>query len=193
MIESFVVAFGLVFLAELGDKSQLLALALATRYPALVVLAAIGIAALVMEGAAVLLGAAFALALPSDAIEIAAGLAFFAFALWSLREAAEEEHAAESERLPRARGWTVLALAGAFIVAELGDKTQLVTLTLAATREPIGTWLGASAGMFAVSVLAVAVGAALGSRLPRRAITLVSAAAFALFGVLLIAGGLGLL
>ena len=191
MIESFLVAFGLIFLAEVGDKSQLLALALATRYPALVVLAAIGIAALVMEGAAVLLGAAFALALPSDAIEIAAGLAFFAFALWTLRDGADEEGA--DERTPNVRRWTVVALAGAFIVAELGDKTQLVTLTLAATRDPIGTWLGASAGMFAVSVLAVAIGAALGSRLPQRAIRLLSVAAFVVFGVLLVAEGTGLL
>jgi Ca2+/H+ antiporter, TMEM165/GDT1 family len=67
-----------------------------------------------------------------------------------------------------------------------------LALTLGATREPVGTWLGASGGMIAVNALAVAVGAALGSRLPERGVRLLSAGAFAVFGVLLILGGLGL-
>jgi Ca2+/H+ antiporter, TMEM165/GDT1 family len=76
-------------------------------------------------------------------------------------------------------------------VAELGDKTMLATLTIAATAEPIGTWLGASAGMITANLLAILVGALLGAKLPERAIRILAAAAFAVFGVVLILEGLG--
>jgi Ca2+/H+ antiporter, TMEM165/GDT1 family len=190
VLDAFLVAFGLIFVAELGDKSQLLTLALATRYPARMVLAVVVIATLLIEGAAVLVGSVVAMALPTTIVELVAGVLFLVFAVITVREGEEDD-----DELGRAaaapRRWLFGALVGAFFVAELGDKTQLLTLTLASTRDPIGTWLGASAGMIAVSALAIGVGAALGSRLPERAIRIVAAVAFAVFGVLLIAGALG--
>jgi putative Ca2+/H+ antiporter (TMEM165/GDT1 family) len=81
----------------------------------------------------------------------------------------------------------------AFFLAELGDKTMLATITLATTQEPIGTWLGSTAGMVAADAIAIAIGALLGTRLPERAIKLLAAGAFVVFGVLLVAEGLGLL
>ena len=81
---------------------------------------------------------------------------------------------------------------GVIFLAELGDKTMLATITLATTNEPIGTWLGSTAGMVAADALAIGVGAVLGSRLPERAIKIFAAVAFVVFGVILIAEGLGL-
>jgi putative Ca2+/H+ antiporter (TMEM165/GDT1 family) len=70
---------------------------------------------------------------------------------------------------------------------------MLATITLATTEEPIGTWLGSTVGMVAADALAIAIGAVLGTRLPERAIKLSAAAAFMVFGALLIAQGLALI
>jgi Ca2+/H+ antiporter, TMEM165/GDT1 family len=188
LTEAFLLAFGVILIAELGDKSQLLTLAFATRHPAWLVLLGVGLAALLMQGGAVLVGAAFAMALPTAPIQVAAGIAFFVFAAWTLR-GDDDEHA---DRPSRRGGTALLAIVGAIIVAEFGDKTMLVTLTLAATNEPVGTWLGASAGMFGANVAAVIVGALLGARLPRRPVRRLAALAFVAFGALLVAEGLGL-
>jgi len=80
----------------------------------------------------------------------------------------------------------------AIFLAELGDKTMLATITLATTEEPIGTWLGSTAGMVAADAIAIGIGALLGTRLPERAIRWFAAAAFVVFGVILVAQGLGL-
>jgi putative Ca2+/H+ antiporter (TMEM165/GDT1 family) len=82
---------------------------------------------------------------------------------------------------------------GVVFLAELGDKTMLATVTLATTEEPVGTWLGSTAGMVAADAIAVVVGAVLGTRLPDRAIKVFAAGAFVLFGALLVVTGLGLL
>jgi Ca2+/H+ antiporter, TMEM165/GDT1 family len=81
-----------------------------------------------------------------------------------------------------------VAAGTAFFLAELGDKTQLATLTLASTYGAVGVWIGAVLGEVAADALAVLIGARLGARLPARTLRLVSAAAFALFGALLLLG-----
>lgn len=190
MFEALLLAFGVVLVAELGDKSQLLTLAFATRHPAWLVLAGVGIASLLMQALAVVVGAAFAMALPTEPIQVVAGIAFFIFAAWTLR--GDDDGAADAR--PTRRGAAaLLGIVGAYVIAEFGDKTMLVTLALAATNEPLGTWLGASGGMFAANVAAVVVGAVLGARLPRRPVRLLAAMAFVIFGALLLGEGLGLL
>ena len=84
-----------------------------------------------------------------------------------------------------------MTIGTAFFLAELGDKTMLATITLATTEEPWGTWLGSTAGMVAADAIAIALGAFLGTRLPERTIKVVAALAFVVFGVLLVAEGLG--
>jgi putative Ca2+/H+ antiporter (TMEM165/GDT1 family) len=86
----------------------------------------------------------------------------------------------------------LLTIGTAFFLAELGDKTMLATITLATTEEPIGTWLGSTAGMVAADALAIAVGALLGTRLPERAVKILAAGTFILFGAILVAEGLGI-
>lgn len=189
-IDAFLLSFGVIMLAELGDKSQLMALAFATRYRAVVVLTAVTLATLLVHAGSVLLGATFALALPTSAIQIVAGLAFLGFAAWTLR--GDELGEADERRAERSGRWALLTIGSAFFLAELGDKTMLATITLATTEEPWGTWLGSTAGMVAADAVAIAIGALLGTRLPERAVKLFAAAAFVVFGAILVAQGLGL-
>ena len=190
-MNAFTLSFGVILLAELGDKSQLMALAFATRYRAWTVLIAVSLATLLVHAGSVLVGRAFALALPTSAIQVVAGLAFFAFAGWTIR--GDRLGADDEDRARQTGRWALLTIGTAFFLAELGDKTMLATVTLATTEEPIGTWLGSTVGMVAADAIAIALGALLGTRLPERAIKLFAAAAFVVFGVLLLVEGLRLL
>ena len=190
-MNAFLLSFGVVFLAELGDKSQLMAMAFASRYRAVTVLVAVTLATLLVHAGSVLLGAAFAVALPTGVIQVAAGLAFFGFAAWTIRGDTLGED--DESRAARTGRWAVLTIGTAFFLAELGDKTMLATITLATTEEPWGTWLGSTAGMVAADAIAVGIGAFLGTRLPERAIKVVASVAFVVFGVVLLAQGVGLL
>ncbi len=190
-LQAFVLSFGVIFLAELGDKSQLMAMAFASRYRPWTVLVAVSIATLIVHAGSVLVGSVFALALPTRAIQVAAGIAFLVFAAWTIR--GDELGEDDEGRANRTGRWALVTIGTAFFLAELGDKTMLATITLATTEEPIGTWLGSTAGMVAADALAIAVGAILGSRLPERAVKVFAAAAFVVFGLILIAQGLGIL
>jgi len=188
-VDAFLLSFGVIFLAELGDKSQLMAMAFAARYRPLTVLAAVTLATLLVHAGSVVLGNVFAFALPRDLISIGAGIAFLVFAAWTVRGDTLGEE--DEGRAKRGGRWALVTIGTAFFLAELGDKTMLATITLATTNEAIGTWLGSTLGMVAADALAIAVGAFLGTRLPERAIKLFAATAFVLFGVLLILEGLG--
>ncbi len=190
-MNAFFLSFGVILLAELGDKSQLMALAFAARYKAVTVLVAVTIATLLVHAGSVLLGRAFALALPTTLIQVVAGLAFLAFAAWTVR--GDKLGESEEGRAKRTGRWALLTVGVAFFLAELGDKTMLATITLATTEEPWGTWLGSTAGMVLADAIAIAIGAFLGTRLPERAIKVFAAGSFVVFGVLLIAQGIGLI
>lgn len=187
-MNAFVLSFAVIFLAELGDKSQLMALAFASRYRAWTVLIAVTLATLLVHAGSVLVGSAFALALPTAAIQVVAGLMFLVFAAWTLR--GDELGADDEGRAQRTGRWAILTIGSAFFLAELGDKTMLATITLATTEEPWGTWLGSTAGMVAADALAIAVGAILGTRLPERTVKLLAAGSFVIFGILLIVEGI---
>lgn len=174
-------SFGLVFLAELGDKSMLLALALATRYRPWPVVAGIAIAAFGMLGLSTLAGAALGAALPEQALAIGGGVLFVAFGLWMLRADDEDDHEVQLRA-----GSVLLGVTLAFLVAEFGDKTMIAAVTLASTQAPVPTWIGASLGMVVASSLAILVGSVVGSRLPERATRLLAAVAFLLFGAWLL-------
>lgn len=191
MFEAFWLSLGIVLLAELGDKSQLMALAFAARYPAWMVLVAVTVATLIVHAMSVVVGVAFAMALPTDIINILAGAAFFAFAAWTLRGDRLGEK--EESRAARSTRWALVAIGTAFFLAELGDKTMLATITLATNNEPIGVWLGSTAGMVIADAIAIAAGALLGARLPERAIKVFAAGAFIVFGAILVLEGLGVL
>lgn len=180
-------SFAFIALAEMGDKTQLVALAFATRFRARVVLAGVFAATLLVHLFSVAIGELLGLVLPTFWLTLAAGLAFIGFGVWTLRGDTLDGEEASSLR----RFGPFLTVAIAFFLAELGDKTLLATITLATTEEPWGTWLGSTAGMVVADAIAIGFGAFLGTRLPERAIKLFAAAMFVAFGVLLVAEGLG--
>jgi putative Ca2+/H+ antiporter (TMEM165/GDT1 family) len=187
-LSAFLLSFAVIFVAELGDKSQLMALAFATRYRATHVLIGISVATLLVHLGSVVLGHTAAAFLPTRAIAVAAGLAFFGFAAWTLR--GDTLGASDEERAARPASSIIIAVGTAFFLAELGDKTMLATITLATREDAVGTWLGSTAGMVIADALAIAVGVVLGARLPERIIRLAAAAAFAVFGAILLVSAL---
>jgi Ca2+/H+ antiporter, TMEM165/GDT1 family len=181
-VGALLVGFAVVFLAELGDKTQLVALSLATRYRTVTVLAGITIAYAITNGVSVVVGGLLGAALPTTAISVAGGVAFLGFAVWTLRADDDDD----TEVVSSGGRSVVVSIVTAMTVAELGDKTMLATATLAARNSPVLTWVGATAGITASGAVAVVVGRLLGDRLPRRATRIGAATLFALFGLLLL-------
>jgi putative Ca2+/H+ antiporter (TMEM165/GDT1 family) len=184
VIEAFLVSFAVIFVAELGDKSQLMALAFATRYRVAVVLTGITVATAVVHLVSVALGAAVGAAIPTRAVNLVAALAFIGFGAWTLRGDRLSDE--DEERAARSGRSAVLSVGTVFFLAELGDKTMLATVTLATSYGAVGTWLGSTVGMVAADALAIVVGRMLGARLPERAIRIGAAVAFFVFGALLL-------
>ncbi|GHE27788.1 UPF0016 family membrane protein [Streptosporangium violaceochromogenes] len=184
-MEAFWIGLVVIFVAELGDKSQLMAMTFATRFRPWPVLAGITVATAVVHLVSVGLGRLAGDLIPTTAISVAAGLAFLGFAVWTLR--GDELTDEEASRAKRATRSAFVAVSVAFFLAELGDKTMLATITLATQYGWFGTWLGSTVGMVAADALAIAVGRMLGRHLPEKVIRYGAAAAFAVFGVLLLA------
>jgi putative Ca2+/H+ antiporter (TMEM165/GDT1 family) len=183
------VSFGAIFLAELGDKSQLMALAFATRFRPLPILIGITVATALVHAVSVVIGALLQVSLPTGAISVAAGILFLAFAAWTLRGDQLDDD--DERRVTQASDRSAVTAASvAFFLAELGDKTMLATITLATKYGALGVWLGSTVGMVVADALAIVVGRQLGTRLPERAIRIGAAALFVVFGVVLIAEGM---
>jgi putative Ca2+/H+ antiporter (TMEM165/GDT1 family) len=191
-VTAFLLSTVVIFVAEMGDKSQLMAMTFAARYRVLPVLLGITLATALVHLASVAIGATVgsAFAQQQDAISVVAGLAFLGFAAWTLRGDELSEEEADKARL--STGTAVLAVGTAFFLAELGDKTMLATIALATREDWLGTWVGSTLGMVLADALAVLVGAVLGRHLPERVVRYGAAALFAAFGLILVAQGLGL-
>ncbi|MEU7903964.1 TMEM165/GDT1 family protein [Actinoplanes sp. NPDC049118] len=178
-------SFAVIFVAELGDKSQLMALTFATRFKPVPVLIGITLATAVVHAVSVGIGYGLGAALPTGWISLVAGLAFLAFGAWTLRgDRLTDEEKTKAER---STGSAILAVGGAFFLAELGDKTMLATITLATQHGWFGTWLGSTLGMVAADALAIVAGRLLGRHLPEKVVRYGAAALFAMFGIWLLA------
>jgi putative Ca2+/H+ antiporter (TMEM165/GDT1 family) len=174
MTQDFLEAFVFVFIAEMGDKSQLLAITFAAKYPVKKVLIGILIGAFLNDGIAVALGSLVSNFLPMNTIQIIAGFAFIAFALWSLK-IDEDEEAANSKM----KFGPVTTVAIAYFIGEFGDKTQLTAIALASNAvSPIGVLIGTVLGMFTTGLIGIYIGKKLGDRIPEIAIKLASVAMF---------------
>ena len=188
-LAALVISLGVIFVAELGDKSQLMALTFATRHRTVTVLCGIAIATAVVHLVSVGVGVGLGATLPTGPIGLLAGLAFLAFGAWTIRgDKLTDEEKAKAQRSGNSALW---AVGGAFFLAELGDKTMLATITLATQHGWVGVWIGSTVGMVAADALAILVGRLLGKRLPERAIKYGAAALFAIFGVWLIVAAIG--
>jgi Ca2+/H+ antiporter, TMEM165/GDT1 family len=178
------VSFGVILVAELGDKSQLMALTFATRFKAVPVLIGITLSTALVHAVSVGVGYLLGAALPTFWIAVAAAVAFVAFGLWTLR--GDKLSADEREKASATTRGAVVAAGVAFFLAELGDKTMLATITLA-TQYPgaggvTGVWLGSTVGMVVADGLAIVIGRVLGRNLPEKAIRIGAAVLFFLFG-----------
>ncbi|GAA4613906.1 TMEM165/GDT1 family protein [Saccharopolyspora hordei] len=184
MLGSIALSSVAIFMAELGDKSQLMAMTFATRYRAWQVLVGITLATTVVHAVSVALGFGMGELLPTEWVAIVAGVAFLGFAAWTLRgdRLTEEEKRKASQRA----GSAVLVVTVAFFLAELGDKTMLATVTLATHHDWLGTWIGSTVGMVAADALAIGVGLLLGKHVPERLVRYGAAALFAAFGAWLV-------
>jgi len=190
MLTAILVSLAVVFVAELGDKSQLITMTYSLRHRWWVVLSGVGIAAFMVHGLSVTIGHFLGLTLPERPIALAAAIAFLLFAVWTWREGrtADDEEVKVAE--PR---FVLFAVISSFVLAELGDKTMLATVALASDHNWAGVWIGATAGMVLADGVAIAVGALLHKRLPERFLHGLASVLFVLFGLwLLFDGVLGL-
>ena len=184
---AFWISLVFVAIAEMGDKTQLVALAFATRYRATTVLGGVFVATLAVHLVSVFLGEMADMALPLFWINLLAGLSFLAFGAWTLRGDTLDE---EAELKPKRFG-PFLTVAVTFFIAELGDKTMLTTITIASQQQSfIGVWLGSTLGMVVADGLAIIVGKVMGKRIPERAVKIIAAMVFFAAGLWTIAAAI---
>jgi Ca2+/H+ antiporter, TMEM165/GDT1 family len=186
-MESFLVSLSTVAIAEMGDRTQILALMLAAHYrrpwP---ILAGILCATLANHLVAALIGIRLGRFLTPTILDVAVGVSMIAMGLWTLKPDPLEEH---SGRVGRTSAF--IATAVAFFVAEIGDKTQLATLALAAAyANLLPVVAGTTLGMFLANAPVVFLGQAFASRLPLKTIHYVASALFLILGVVFIARAL---
>lgn len=174
-----------IFIAEMGDKTQLLLVAMAGKYKVSHILTGTWLATVLLNVLAVGVGAALGSYLDMRIIKLAAGLAFFWFAYSTLKGEEEEE-----EKEMKHKAWPILAIFGSFFIGELGDKTQLSAITLAANYtnhqliSAFQVFLGCTLGLILADLIGLIVGVVLKSKMPTGILNAVSFGIFAVFGVI---------
>ena len=186
-------SFGIVFVAELPDKTALASLVLATHLPPRQVVVGAWLAFLVQTVVAVVAGSVLQF-LPIQPVRVAAGLGFLLFAVIALRRNVEQELAEEQQDVQTGRGRRSPPWVASFLVvfaAEWGDLTQLATAGLVAhTGRPLEVGLGALAARWAVTVLAATTGAQLARFVSPVVLNRISAGLFAAIGLFIIVSSL---
>ena len=185
----FSTAFIMVVLAEMGDKTQLLAMAFAAKYPWKKVMLGVLFATLLNHFVAIAAGIYLNTLVPQHIVEIVASVAFIVFGLWILKD---DELGNEAEKNRFSIFWTV---AIAFFLAEMGDKTQLATVALSAQigSDLLTILIGPTAGMLVADGIGIALGAALHKYVPDRVVKKIASGIFILFGILGILNSMGIL
>lgn len=175
---AFITSLFFVVLAEMGDKTQLLAMAFAMKFRWQTVMWGVFVATVFNHLAAVAVGAYLSEFIPMDYIQIAASISFILFGLWTIRG---DQLDGEDKDTKYSPFWTV---AIAFFLAEMGDKTQLATIALAAQFAAIiPVWAGTTIGMMIADGLGIIIGIVLGKRIPEKAVKWFAATIFILFGI----------
>lgn len=185
-MESLLVSTGVVALAEIGDKTQLLAFILAARFKKPVpIIIGILVATLVNHGLAGALGAWITATLTPEVLRWVLGLSFVGMAVWTLiPDKIEEEETRIAGKLG-VFGATLVT----FFLAEMGDKTQIATVAMAAHyATPLLVVIGTTLGMLIADVPAVFVGDKLANRIPMRLVHSIAAGIFALLGIATLLG-----
>lgn len=179
----FLAAFFIIGLAELGDKTQLLVLTLAAKYPMDKVIYGVTAATATLMLIAVLVGEAIQKLFPPLLIGVVAGAFFIIYGLSMIKPISKKDDEEKADKPINAKDpfWIIF---GSFFLAELGDKTQLATFAIAARyAAPVQVWLGATLGMMIVNLFGIAIGNMLRNYLPERTMNKAAGALFILFGL----------
>jgi putative Ca2+/H+ antiporter (TMEM165/GDT1 family) len=181
-MEALYISTGVVALAEMGDKTQLLAFILAARFKKPVpIILGILLATLVNHGLAGALGAWITSVISPDTMRWVLGLSFIAMAIWTLIPDKIEEEETQIAKRFGVFGATLVT----FFLAEMGDKTQIATVALAAHYgAPLLVVIGTTLGMLIADVPAVFVGNKFANKIPMKLVHTIAAAIFAIMGVL---------
>lgn len=177
------------FIAEMGDKTQLMLVALTSKYKLRDIIMGTAVAILVLNGLAVLAGGLVGSLIPDWIIKLVAAVAFMYFAVTSLMKDDEGEEEVKEGKIP----FAPLAVFCTFFVAELGDKTQLTAITFGANEglsAAIIVWLGCSIGLFAADIIGMLIGYLLKSKTPDGFLNGLAFIIFAVFGVVTLRQGL---
>jgi len=180
-MDAFLISTGVVALAEIGDKTQLLAFILATRFKKPIpIIAGILMATLVNHGLAGALGAWITAMVDPFIMQWVLGVSFIAMAVWTLIPDNIEEEETQIALKLGVFGATLVT----FFIAEMGDKTQIATVALAAHYgSPVWVVAGTTLGMLIADVPAVFIGNKLADRIPMTLVHRIAAAIFALLGI----------
>ena len=180
-MDAFFVSAAVVALGEIGDKTQLLALMLAARFQRPVpIIGGILVATLANHALAGLMGSVVRSSVPQGVLKWLVALSFFAVALWALKP----DHLDDGESLPVTQWGVFAATAVAFFLAEMGDKTQIATVVLAARFDSlVAVILGTTCGMLLADVPVVLIGNAASAKIPFKAVRIATAILFAALGV----------
>lgn len=189
------VVFLTVFIAEMGDKTQLLMVAMAKKYRVRDIVIGVGLSIIVLNLMAVALGSLIGDLLPTMFINLAAGIAFFYFATSALLTDSEEE----TVKGGGSRFGAIASTFGIFFLGELGDKTQLTALALSAEQSAgkfsfpnaLMVFLGATLALYAADAIGLIVGYFLGKSIPNWVFGWLSYVLFAAFGVMKLLDGFG--
>jgi putative Ca2+/H+ antiporter (TMEM165/GDT1 family) len=178
-VESFLVSISTVAIAEMGDRTQLLSLMLAAHYrrpwP---ILAGVLCATLASHALAGIIGARLGRLLTPSRLDLAVGISMIVMALWTLKADTLEEDAG---RISRASAFVATLIA--FFIAEIGDKTQIATMALAAAYSNLfAVVAGTTTGMLIANAPVVLLGKAFSDRLPLKAIHYVASGLFLIIG-----------
>jgi Ca2+/H+ antiporter, TMEM165/GDT1 family len=176
-MKAFWIAFGLTFWAEMGDKTQLVALTYATRYRVRDVLLGIVWATALVHLVSVAIGRLVAHWLPVGYVQAVSAFCFLGFGIWTLRGDDADADIKESTRHP------IVLVGAVFFLAELGDKTMLAAITLASQWNWVSVWSGSTIGMVLSDGLAVGIGRWLGKQLPEKALRWAAAFLFLTFAL----------
>ena len=180
------------FIAEMGDKTQLMLVAMTSKFKLKDILLGTGVAILVLNGLAVLAGGLVSTVVPTWLIRLIAGAAFLFFAATTLKGDDDEEENVKDRKIK----FAPLSVFCTFFVAELGDKTQLTAITFGANEglsAAVVVWLACSLGLFAADVIGLLIGYLLKSKAPEGILNTVAFFIFSIFGILTLRQGFGLL
>ena len=180
----FLIVLGTIFIAEMGDKTQLLLVAMANKYRISQILAGTWLATLLLNLLAVFVGAALSQYLDMRIIKVIAAAAFF----WFAHSALAGDDDDEGQKTARNRFGPVLAIFSSFFIGELGDKTQLSAITLAASytqqnpANAAAVFAGCTLGLILADFIGLITGLFLKSKMPTGILNKISFLIFAAFG-----------